>query len=510
VPRGYPVLILVTTILPAACFVGGWWALLPFAQQVEVGSIATHLAMLLFITEATRRLRHQVRRRKEQAPPPPQSDALTGLANRATFMSRLEAALGHADRGDRPVSVLFFDVDNFKVVNDALGHTAGDELLVAIANRLRADLPDSDAFAARLGGDEFTVLLEGASTLGDAARLASHIAALLKDAFVIADQTIYVTISVGIATSRSADDRPDDIIRNADLALYDAKRQGKNRFKVFDSSLTTRALERLQMEGDLRQAVDRGEFRVHYQPLVELESGSIRGVEALARWEHPVRGWVSPADFIPVAEQTGLILTIGEWVLAEACRQGRVWYDELGEHAPSVSANLSPRQFQQPDLVERVARILAETRLPASFLKLEITEGVAMEDAELAVATLWALRGLGIQLAIDDFGTGYSSLSYLKRFPVDTLKVDRVFVDGIGQYPEDEAIIGAVTAFARTLGVDVTAEGIETAEQLERLRELGVDTGQGYYFARPLAAEHITARLASGRAVRGGLQVLAA
>jgi diguanylate cyclase (GGDEF)-like protein len=508
VPRGYPVLILVTTILPAACFLGGWWAVLPFAQQVEVGSIAAHLGILLFITEATRRLAHQVRRRRAHLPP--QFDALTGLANRATFMARLEAALGHPDRGDRPVSVLFLDVDNFKVINDALGHTAGDELLVAIARRLHVDLPASGAFAARLGGDEFTILLEGAATLGDASRLADRIADLLRDAFVIANQTLYVTISVGIAASRSADDRPDDIVRNADLALYDAKRQGKNRCKVFDSSLTTRALERLQLEGDLRHAVDRGEFRVHYQPLVDLESGSIRGVEALARWEHPVRGWVSPADFIAVAEHTGLILPIGEWVLAEACRQGRAWYDEIGEHAPSVSVNLSPRQFQQPDLVERVTRILAETRLPARYLKLEITEGVAMADAELAVATLWALRGLGIQLAIDDFGTGYSSLSYLKRFPVNTLKVDRVFVDGIGQYPEDDAIIGAVTAFARTLGVEVTAEGIETAEQLERLRELGVDTGQGYYFARPLAAEHITARLASGRAVRGGLQVLAA
>jgi EAL domain-containing protein (putative c-di-GMP-specific phosphodiesterase class I) len=301
-----------------------------------------------------------------------------------------------------------------------------------------------------------------------------------------------VNTSIGVALSVSSEDLPEDLLRNADLAMYEAKRKGKARYAAIDPSMNERAWERLETETDLRRAIEREEFTVYYQPVVDLGTGKIIEVEALARWQHPRRGLLSPADFIPLAEQTGLILPIGQWVLSEACRQARVWQDHLGSDLPLiVSVNLSARQFGQARISDTIAHVLAETGLQAHSLKLEITESVALDSSDSTLGTFQELKALGLQLAIDDFGTGYSALSYLKRYPVDTLKLDRSFVNGLGRDIEDTAIVHAVIAFARALNLRVIAEGIETAEQLNYLKSLGCDWGQGYYFSPPLPAEQL-------------------
>jgi diguanylate cyclase (GGDEF)-like protein/PAS domain S-box-containing protein len=423
-------------------------------------------------------------------------DPLTSLPNRALFMDRLEHAMIRADRREQAVALLFLDLDNFKIVNDSLGHQAGDLMLIAAARRLLECVRAEDT-VARLGGDEFTILIEDVRGLDGALDVAERISEQLRAPFVIHGHELFTTASIGIAVSGFDVSTSADLLRNADLAMYRAKADGKARHIVFDSAMNLQAMKRLQLESALRRAVEREELRLVFQPIMSLDTMGIDRVETLVRWEHPERGMVSPADFIPLAEETGLIVPIGMWILAEACRQAQRWQEELPDAPqPVVSVNLSPRQFQHPTLVEDIIRILHETGLPPERLELEITEGAVMEDPAAARATLQRIHDLEISLAIDDFGTGYSSLSYLKRFPVSVLKVDQSFVRGIGQDEQDSAIVRGVIALAHSLNLSVTAEGIETFEQLARLRELGCNHGQGYLLSRPVPSQAIAALLA--------------
>ncbi len=420
-------------------------------------------------------------------------DALTGLPNRALFMDRLRHALSRSPLGDDDVAVLLLDLDNFKVVNDSLGHEAGDRRLVAIAGVLRGCLSPEDT-VARVGGDEFCVLLEHAAGFDEATNAARQIVEALREPQMIGGHEVTITASIGIVLGSPGSSRAEDLVRKADLAMYQAKNKGKKRYELFDPAMNVRAVERLRLETGLRRALRKEEFEVHYQPVVELESGAMTGVEALVRWRHPRRGLVFPGEFIPLAEETGLVVPIGHRVIVEACRQVRTWREQRPHLGPlALGVNLSAKQFQYPGLVDEISGVLRETGLNPSALMLEITETIAMEDERATLAILHALKALGVKVAIDDFGTGYSSLAYLKRFPVDILKVDRTFVAGLGKDPEDDAIARAVVAFARALGLEVVAEGIENGEQAALLREMGCDLGQGYYFARPLAAAGVFA-----------------
>jgi diguanylate cyclase (GGDEF)-like protein/PAS domain S-box-containing protein len=422
-------------------------------------------------------------------------DSITDLPNRTLFMDRLEHAFARIGRwrldGDgNPtaghIGVLFLDLDNFKIVNDSLGHHAGDIVLIETARRLRASLRAGDT-AARLGGDEFTVLLEDVRDIEDALAAADRIQEALRAPMEIAGREVFVGASIGIALSSSLQKRGADLLRCADLAMYEAKRRGKGRCEVFDERALDRVSDRLDLETDLRRALERAEFDVFYQPIIDLASGRIAEMEALVRWNHPRRGRVSPDEFIPVCEETGIIVGLGEWVLEQACLQAVAWqHGHRSMHELVMSVNISARQFQQATLVANIGRILHRTGLDPRCLKLEITESVVMQDAEAAIFTLRALKALGIHLAIDDFGTGYSSLSYLKSLPVDTLKIDRTFVDGLGQDSQDTAIVHSIVALADTLNLSVTAEGIETPAQQTELLRLGCARGQGYLFARPL------------------------
>ena len=411
-------------------------------------------------------------------------DPLTDLPNRALFMDRLGHALARAGQQASEVAVLFTDLDNFKVINDSLGHKAGDQLLVAVAERLKACLRPVDT-VARLGGDEFTLLLEGVTGVSDAARVAERIAQELRAPFALEAQEVFATTSTGIAVSSSAQGQPTDLLRHADLAMYRAKSKGKACYEVFEPSMSIDALERLELETELRRALGREEFRVYYQPEILLESGDIVGMEALVRWEHPEHGLLLPQEFLPIAEESNLIMPIGQWVLREACKQLRTWQEQYPNIAPLVmSVNLSTREFFQPSLI---AEILRETGVDPRTLQLEITEGaVAYDNAQNANNTLWNLKTLGVQLAIDDFGMGYSSLSYLKRFPVDLLKIDRSFVRELGKDLKDTKIVAAIIHLARALDLKVIAEGVETAEQVEQLRKMECDMVQGSYFSKPL------------------------
>ncbi len=426
-------------------------------------------------------------------------DPLTNLPNRALFMDRLGHALIRMERREKPVAVLFLDLDNFKLVNDSMGHEVGDQLLVSVAERLLGSLRVEDT-AARFGGDEFTVLLEDVTDASDAVRVAGQITQALKAPFVLDGREVFVTTSIGITLGISGHERPTDLLRNADVALYRAKARGKATYEVFDAAMNILALERLDLEADLRRAIERGEFAVHYQPQLELLTGRIVGWEALVRWMHPERGPIPPSVFLSVAEETGLIAQIGGLVLEEACRQAKEWQERYPATDTSLkmSVNISARQFQHPDeLVWEVARVLEKTGLAPGSLVLEITESMIMEDAEHNMAMLGRLKDLGVWVAIDDFGTGYSSFAYLKRFPVDMLKVDKSFVDGLGENPEDTAIVEAVIGLARALDLRTVAEGIETTGQLNQLQALGCELGQGYYFSGPLPAHEASALLLS-------------
>ncbi|HEY8491960.1 MAG TPA: GGDEF domain-containing protein, partial [Dehalococcoidia bacterium] len=425
------------------------------------------------------------------------TDALTGLPNRTVFAERFEATVAEACRSNRRAAVLFLDVDRFKTVNDSAGHGAGDELLAALGRRLTETVGERGA-VIRFGGDEFVVILRDVREAAEVTALADEILADLRAPFTVGGREIIVTASIGIALH---DQRPrtdaEEVLRNADVALYAAKEAGRAQYVVFEQGMALRSRQRLEVETALWTAVEERQFRVYYQPEVSLESGKIVGVEALARWHHPRLGPVSPADFIPIAEENGLITAIDDFVMEEACRQARTWRAAGPNGALVLSVNLSPREIKDPAVVQRVKDVLAATGLDPAGLRLEITENVLMEDTPAVMETLQALKALGVRIAIDDFGSGYSSLGYLHRFPTDALKVDRSFVDELGQNERSLPIIRAVIAASHTLGMRVTAEGVETAEQLARLREVGCDFGQGFLFARPLPSEDVTALLAA-------------
>jgi len=416
-------------------------------------------------------------------------DSLTGLANRALFMQLMTRALSSPRRrGDYRFAALFLDLDRFKVINDSLGHARGDDLLIGVARRIEGVLRPGDT-AARLGGDEFTVLLDDVGDIGVATRIAERIQEELSKVFVIGGQEIYPSISIGIAISTPEYRQAEDLLRDADTAMYRAKAAGRARHAVFDEEMHAAALDLLRLETDLRRALDRNEFFVVYQPIVHLASGEISGFEALVRWNHPQRGLVSPGAFIPLAEETGLVIALDHFVLREACQQIRAWQEMFAGREFTISANLSSKQFLQNDLVAKVQFALAQSGLPPQSLKLEITEGVLMNDPEAAATMLHNLRALGIRLSIDDFGTGYSSLSYLHRFPLDTLKVDQSFVKRMQADGQGGEIVDTIVQLARNLRMDVIAEGIETPEQLQRLRAIDCDYGQGYLFSRPMTSD---------------------
>ena len=423
-------------------------------------------------------------------------DSLTGLPNRAMFTELLKAEIESSKRlNDHMFAVLFLDLDRFKNINDSLGHTHGDLLLVAFAERLERTLRPVDTLA-RFGGDEFAILLSGMSDATDAVRVAQRIHDELSKPFVLDKNSAFATASIGIALSSSGYDRPEDILRDADTAMYRAKENGKARYELFDHGMHARAVSRLQLESDLRHAIEHQEFCVYYQPIVSLQTGRLSGFEALVRWNHPRRGLVSPVDFIPVAEETGLIVPIGQWVLNEACKHVRQCQIESPSHRSlSLSVNLSARQVAQPDLLDRIKEALETSKLSPHCLKLEITESVVMENAEAAALMFKQLRSLGVQLSIDDFGTGYSSLSYLHRFPLNYLKIDRSFVMRLTT-DNDNAIVRTISTLARNLGMEVIAEGIETEEQYQQLRRLGCEYGQGFLFSRPVDNAGVTHLLA--------------
>jgi diguanylate cyclase (GGDEF)-like protein len=425
-------------------------------------------------------------------------DSLTGLPNRSMFSELLAAEIESVKlRPEHFFSVLFIDLDRFKNINDSLGHSYGDLLLVAFAERLERILRPVDTLA-RFGGDEFAILLTSTSSPADALRVADRILEDLTLPFDLNKNSSFTSASIGIALSSSGYDRPEDILRDADTAMYRAKENGKGRYEVFDTDMHARAVSRLRLERDLRQAIDEKQFSVYYQPIISLESAKLAGFEALVRWNHPMEGLVSPADFIPVAEETGLIVQIGQWVLEEACRAVHKWQQSSPRHRNlSLSVNLSGKQVSQPDLLEQVQQALDKSGLEPRFLKLEITESVVMENAEAATAMFKRLRALGVQLSIDDFGTGYSSLSYLHRFPLNYLKIDRSFVSRMTETSDNAEIVKTIVTLAHNLGMQAIAEGVETPDQCEKLRAVGCEFAQGYLFSRPVDRNAVTAMLAN-------------
>ena len=434
------------------------------------------------------------------------SDPLTGLPNRLLFIDRLGRLIRHSKRHkDHLFAVLFLDLDGFKMINDSLGHLIGDQLLVGVAARLEKCLRSSDTVArlgetftvARLGGDEFTILLDDIKEPADANRAAERLMKALAPPFVLAGKEIFTSISIGIAMSNTAYEEPEDLLRDADTAMYRAKSLGKARFEVFDADMRASVMARLQLETDMRRALERHEFRNVYQPIVALDSGRIVGFEALMRWQHPTRGMIGPEEFIFVAEETGLIRDLGWWSLREACRQMSTWRTRSKAYLDlTMSVNVSAKQLLQPHLVDEMSKLLRETALPPEALKLEITESAVMADPAAAAEMLQHIKSLGVRLAIDDFGTGYSSLSYLHRFPLDTLKIDRSFISGAAEGSEGMEIARTIMPMAKNLRLDVVAEGVETIEQVGLLRRLQCKYAQGYYFSKPLAPEEVPPLLA--------------
>jgi diguanylate cyclase (GGDEF)-like protein len=424
-------------------------------------------------------------------------DPLTGLANRARFMDRLEHALERAARSRRSVAILFMDIDDFKSVNDSLGHSAGDRLLMHVAERIAQHVRPGDT-AARFGGDEFAMLLEEGVVSDDAIIVAERVTAALREPTTLEEKEVFVRASIGIAIA-DAGDAPEEILRRADVAMYVAKAQGKGRFAIYDESMEESIVGRLELAGELQRAVERQEFVIHYQPSVSLIDSSIVGVEALLRWQHPMRGLLYPADFITVAEETGLILPIGAWVLREACVQAHRWQLEFGSDPPlTLAVNISARQVHQPGLRDIVAEALRDSGLPAASLVLEITETLMMQDAELSIERLAELKSLGIRLAIDDFGTGYSSLSYLRKFPVDILKIDKSFVDGVSRQGKEQELAQSIIELGQTLKLEIVAEGVEHPEQLGWLRSRKCDMGQGFFFSEAVEPDELTRLLRDG------------
>ena len=426
-------------------------------------------------------------------------DALTGLPNRGLLLDRLAQALQRLGRHSSALAVLFCDLDRFKVVNDSLGHGAGDMLLVDVARRLEDALRAGDT-AARFGGDEFVILCEDISGAHQAIAIAERVSASLAAPFVLGDDQAYVRTSIGIAMATDHHARPEALLRDADAAMYRAKEKGGGVYEVFDDDMRERAVKRLETENALYRALERGEFLMHYQPQANMGTGAIVGTEALVRWKHPDRALVFPGEFIGSAEETGLILEIGAWALREACEQSSRWATLGRSGAPlRMSINLSARQLAHPDLLAVVATALRETGVDPATICLEITETAVISDMEAGVGVLDQLRALGVSLAIDDFGTGWSSLRALQRFPVDEVKIDKSFVDGVAADPQEAAIVAAVISLSHALGLRTVAEGVETVAQVDRLRTLGCDCAQGYFFWRPKPPEELTQLLSETR-----------
>ncbi len=430
-------------------------------------------------------------------------DALTGLPNREMFLKQLQRAI--APMPNRAsLAVLFLDIDRFKIVNNSLGHSTGDQLLVKATSRLKLHLYSTDVLA-RVGGDEFAILLKNIKNVREATCIADQLQKELSFPFRLAGEEIFTSVSIGIALNQAEHThQPEELLRDAHTAMYRAKALGKARYEVFAAGMHIQDVKRMQLETELRRSLvsrfapKNHEFQLHYQPIVSLLTGRIAGFEALVRWQHPQHGFISPEEFIPVAEETGLIIELGKWIFQEACRQLAIWQVQFPVEPPlTLSVNLSGEQFSQPDLVEYIKQTLKTTKLDGRSLKLEITESVAMKDVESTIALLLRLRKLNLRLSIDDFGTGYSSLSYLHRFPIDTLKVDRSFVSRMGERSEDAAIVQTIVILSHTLGMDVVAEGVETAAQQAQLQTLNCEYGQGYFFSQPLNSEAAAALLAT-------------
>ena len=446
-----------------------------------------------------RTLRHVVERKKteKQLHHNAFHDGLTDLPNRALFIERLHQAIRRTKRHeDYQFAVLFLDLDRFKVINDSLGHSIGDKLLIEITHRLKECVRGEDTFA-RLGGDEFTILLDGIRDISDATRVADRIQEKLQPPFCLDGHDVYTTASIGIALSETGYERPDDVMRDADMAMYRAKSSGKARYEVFDREMHTQAVTRLKLETELRRALEKREFVVFYQPIVSMETGKIVAFEALLRWNHPERGYLLPKTFIPLAEETGTIISLDRWVLNEACRQTSGWRSEFSQYADlTINVNLSGKQFTQPDLTRHIDQITSDTGFSNACLNLEITEGVIIRNAELAAEVLCELKRRDIQLQMDDFGAGYSPLSYLHQFPIDTLKIDRSLCNG-SRNNKSSLMLEGIIGLARSLNMGVTAEGLETASQVSRVKSLECDYGQGYFFSEPLNCDDATAMLAA-------------
>ena len=474
-------------------------------ESAEIIDVSGQVCMLAILKDIT-----ELKQAQEKLVHDAFHDSLTNLPNRALFLDRLERTVARANRHkDYKFAVLFIDIDRFKIVNDSLGHHAGDELIIQFSKRIlhslrledvisRPATPDSlvnewttkDDTLARLGGDEFTVLLDDLRSPTDSIRVASRIQQSFAKPFLIAGQEVFTTASIGIAASSQSYASAADVVRDADIAMYRAKAQGKAQCEVFDQATHDQAVGRLKLETDLRRALEREEFRVYYQPIVSLASGNIAGFEALARWDRPGVGIVAPAKFIGVAEEMGLIVFIGNWVLRKACEQAHRWHlANPGERPLTMSVNVSGRQFEHPDIVEQVEKILQETQVDPTAIKLEITETITMDNAERTIRVVKGMKRLGVRVSIDDFGTGYSSLSYLRRFPMDTLKIDRSFVHNLASNPENLEIVRTIIGLARNLGMEVVAEGAETADEIEQLKALECDFSQGYFFSKPVDSE---------------------
>ncbi len=414
-------------------------------------------------------------------------DPLTKLPNRSLCLDRITQALERSKRRDNyHYAVIFMDLDRFKIINDSLGHCVGDQLLAHVARRLQESVRSLDT-VARLGGDEFVILLEEISSVREAIRIIKRLRAAVQAPCDLSGHEVHVSASIGIVLSPALYDRPEDLLRNANIAMHRAKELGRNRFKVFHSGMLEDAVRQMIIEKDLRQAMNKGEFSLMYQPILSLCDGKVTGLEALLRWAHPQKGLLEPCEFLDIAEDTGLLVPLGEWVMREACSQMAAWRVAAPEARElTVNVNLSRKQLRHPALVERVAEILKETGLPPNALKLEIPESALMDNPEVAIAMLGRLKALGVQLSVDDFGAGYSSLSYLQRFPVDTLKVDRTFIQRMAHGTGNREVVRAVIALAHGLNLDVVAEGVEKEEQRVILSDLKCENGQGYLFSRPL------------------------
>jgi diguanylate cyclase (GGDEF)-like protein/PAS domain S-box-containing protein len=489
-PEDVPALLATVKEREGLTHAGVWKHRLKDGRLIEVDITSNDLvfegvdAVLLAVQDVTERnrLEGQLRHRAFH-------DALTQLANRSLFADRIEHAIARQARAEASVAVVVGDLDGFKTINDSLGHTAGDQLLVAAAQRLQNQLRPGDT-AARLGGDEFAILLEDVADVEEVQALADRLLEVFTEPYAIAGKQLLVTASLGVAVNRTGDGA-EELVRNADMAMYLAKSAGKACYRIYEPEMHHAALARLDLEAELRQALRGGEFVVHYQPTIHVGTGEVRGFEALVRWDHPERGLLSPAQFIPLAEETGSIVELGRWVLGQACTQTRAWQLEHPHLDLGISVNLSPRQFRDPRLIDDVAAVLVGTGLDAPSLTLEITESVLVDEPGPAVECLHGLKALGVKVALDDFGTGYSSLGRLRELPIDVLKIDKGFIDGVAHDAESRGLVEAILQMADTLDLDTIAEGVEDTKQADWLQGLGSGVVQGYLYSHPLPASSI-------------------